>query len=323
MADPWSAQPWEGVSRSGWASDEDTAEPSFDDVSKEEAEEQLALFLVFLKRSGILSAKQVCIIAFWSQKAGVKGLVEAMTVEPNGAHFSRTFDKAVAPTESGVIDKYDLKVPSYRRADDTLQAAEWIPMHLPLDCARADLENDASMPRTLQDSVADGELPLRYFQHPVTRSAPAGVPVYPYSLYFDGVPFTRQDGLLCCYLTNLLTETVHCLVTLRKSEACGCGCRGWCTVYVVLKAIGWGLSHAGPLGCEPRERHDGTSWLPSDGCRGQRSGERLAFRVDVLFCVKRPRGKRDHFGLASVRSWRPPVRALLGEAGGVGEVRRA
>ena len=65
MADPLSAQPWEGVSRSGWACDEDTAEPSFDDVSKEEAEEQLALFLVFLKRSGTLSAKQVCSIAFW------------------------------------------------------------------------------------------------------------------------------------------------------------------------------------------------------------------------------------------------------------------
>ena len=72
MADPWSAQPWEGVSRIEWGSDdEDTAEPSFDNVSKEEAEDQLALLLVFLKRSGILSAKQVCIIAFWSQEAGV------------------------------------------------------------------------------------------------------------------------------------------------------------------------------------------------------------------------------------------------------------
>ena len=89
------------------------------------------VFLMFLKRSGILSAKQVCIIASWSQKAGVKGLVEAMAVEPNGANFSRVFNKAVAPTESGVIDKYDLKVPSYRRADDTLQAADWIPMHPP------------------------------------------------------------------------------------------------------------------------------------------------------------------------------------------------
>ena len=40
--------------------------------------------------------------------------------------------------------------------------------------------------------------------------------------------------------------------------------------------------HGGPLGVEPRRRHDESSWLPSDGKRAERSGQPLSFRVAIL-----------------------------------------
>ena len=75
-------------------------------------------------------------------------------------------------------------------------------MQLFLDCARADNEADERLSIKLTNAISSGLLPRRYFEHPVTRSAPAGIPVYRYSLYFDGVPFTRNDGLLACCLAN-------------------------------------------------------------------------------------------------------------------------
>ena len=41
--------------------------------------------------------------------------------------------------------------------------------------------------------------------------------------------------------------------------------------------------HGGPLGVEPRRRHDESSWLPSDGNRAARSGQPLSFQIAILF----------------------------------------
>ena len=70
MADPWSALPWEGRVRGGWASDDDDNDDNddYEDVSKEEADEQLTNYLVFLKHSGTLSANQTCILSFWAMQ---------------------------------------------------------------------------------------------------------------------------------------------------------------------------------------------------------------------------------------------------------------
>ena len=116
------------------------------------------------------------------------------------------------------IEKYHATFPSYRRSA-TVRCEEVVPMHLPLDCLRADLAKHHDMPARLDEALANGTLPVdRYLSHPVVRSAAPGVAVYPYSLYFDGVPFTRNDGLLAVYLTNLVTSEIHLLVALRKSE---------------------------------------------------------------------------------------------------------
>ena len=282
MSDPWSVDPWESVARAGYASDDEEDVPSFDGISREEAAEQLGNYIVFLKRSAVLSAKQACVLAFWAKAAGVEGLVEQLAVPPDGDHFSRKFDTAARADVEGSCERYEVTMPCYRRTDHT-QSSETVPIVTPLDCVRAEVEANAALPGMLEAVVAARQLPEMYFEHPAVRSAPAGVPVYPYSLYFDGVPITRTDGALCCYLVNMLTDVPFLLAVLRKSEMCQCGCRHWCSIYVLLRALGWSIEHGSAIGREPLTRHDGEGWRASDSARASRAGEPLPWRMVVLF----------------------------------------
>ena len=191
MADPWSALPWESRARGGWASDDDDDDDKdyYEDVSKEDADAHFAKYLVFLKSAGHLTAKQACILAFWAMKGGTKGLVETVAVKQRGDHFSRTFDTAVRPEREeggGVIDRYDILAPSYRRADDALSVSDWIPMQLPLDCARADVEADEHLPTKLTDATSS------VFCQGATSSTPS--------------PARPQLGSLYILIIYILTE---------------------------------------------------------------------------------------------------------------------
>ena len=64
-------------------------------------------------------------------KGGTRGLLQATAANPNADHFSRSVNRSVQLTEDGVADKYDILVPSYRRADDALDVSDWIPMQRP------------------------------------------------------------------------------------------------------------------------------------------------------------------------------------------------
>ena len=153
MVDPWSSDPWVAQARHGCGSDAEDEE-SYENISPEDASEQLGNYLVFLKRSGTLSAKQTCVLAFWAAAAGVKGLVESLAVPPDGDHFSRTFDNAVKVDHAGACDRYEALIPCHNRADHS-QGAEWVPMALPLDCVRLEVDNDAALPEKLIAAAAD------------------------------------------------------------------------------------------------------------------------------------------------------------------------
>ena len=266
MDDPWSGDPWEGShDRAGFASDDELENDDawYNAVSADDAADYLAHFVVSLKRgSKPFTATDACTIAFWATKAGMKGFINDFAANPvDVKHHSRKFDDAVSKNfVDSPIEKYHVTFPSYRRSA-SVRCEEVVPMHLPLDCLRADLAKNHDMPARLDEALANGKLPVdRYLSHPVVGSAAPGVAVYPYSLYFDGIPFTRNDGLLAVYLTNLVTNEIHLLIILRKSEMCECGCKHWCTLYVLLLVLDWAFRHCSPLAVEPGARHDQTDW---------------------------------------------------------------
>jgi hypothetical protein len=125
-------------------------------------------------------------------------------------------------------------------------------------------------------------LPQVYVDHHVVRTV-LDEPVYPLSLYTDGVAFGRNDTVLGFYIYNLVTGVRHCLVALRKSEMCKCGCRGWCSLLPVFTMLHWSLMCLA-AGRFPQHRHDGAPFnTSSDSERSVIAGDRMGFRAILLF----------------------------------------
>ena len=96
-----------------------------------------------------------------------------------------------------------------------------------------------------------------YNEHPAVIAARAGresgddnarMDPVPIGLYLDGVTYQssaagRQDSVTGIWIINLLTETRFLMSVHRSSDACQCGCRGWCSTYVFLENARWQLDH--------------------------------------------------------------------------------
>ena len=151
-------------------------EYDYQNVTAEEAEQQLFDFTVDLKRTGTISAKQACVWAFWAQKAGAKGPIEKLAESPEesptkaGSRFSKKFDRV---TGDDVTDDnfYELKVPSHVRATAT-NAEQMLPSVPPLEAFVEENYNDPTLKQKLDQALENRELPPNYLSHPVVVNAP-------------------------------------------------------------------------------------------------------------------------------------------------------
>ena len=94
--------------------DDDDGDDNLSDCSigeQEEASIELFNYLVQLKFSGILSAKHVCIIAYWAKEAGLSGRAAKLAASPEGKNFSRAFDRATGMNTHMKADLYEFQVP--------------------------------------------------------------------------------------------------------------------------------------------------------------------------------------------------------------------
>eukprot|EP00969_Alexandrium_andersonii_P043431 1904242-Alexandrium_andersonii.AAC.1 len=136
----------------------------------------------------------------------------------------------------------------------------------------------------LQRALAARELPPVYLGHPVVKEAAAttGEPVHPLSIYLDGVAFSRTDSCLGLWCYAALTGNRYLIAAVRRSEICGCGCRGWCTLHSLWAMVSWSLHHL-LLGRHPSSRHDGTPFRREEQWRADLAGQPLGYRAVVLF----------------------------------------
>ena len=136
-----------------------------------------------------------------------------------------------------------------------------------------ELAENPQILRDLRESVERGDWPPSYTEHPVVRSAPAGT-VLPLAVYLDGVPFSKSDGFLAFWVYNLLTMRRHLVAVLRKSFACTCGCKRWCSLHPIFSFLHWTLA-ALAHGAFPQTRHDGGAWRREDAHRAAAAGAPL------------------------------------------------
>ena len=247
----------------------------------DEAGQNLMDLLLQLHYLRHLSAKAVCVIAWWAKNAGAAGKVRDLAFRPNApsGHFQRHIDTVTGVSAKAAdSQKYHVSIPMYDRLFLAREVRK-VPCQPPLESISQEIFADPDLLDDLQEKIEANALPPSYTDHPVVQASP--VPVLPLALYLDGVQFTEKDSVLGLWCYSLLTMKRHLIVPLRKSCFCRCGCRGWCTLWPVFEFIAFQL-HALAQGRHPERRHDGKDWEESDQARAEAAGQTLPFRAAVV-----------------------------------------
>lgn len=272
----WDFAPEEDANH--WGHDE--GEVDYWGATREEAERCLFEFLVDLKqRQKPMSAKDACILAFWMHKAGAGGQIEELCVPPDrqSGAYSKKFDTCVGrPKDENFVY---VSTPVQRRSSAGREVVP-LPMRPPHDVFADEFRSNG---QSLIGKLKEAELPKCYHDHPVVTlqgDAENPQPAFPCALYVDAVPFSREDSVLGVWMVCLLTMKRWLLVALRKSEACTCGCRSWCSLYPMFNMLSWSIT-AMSRGVFPNTGHDGGQL---DTIRAAVAGQPMGFRVAILFC---------------------------------------
>ena len=201
--------------------------------------------LTHLKSIGTLSAKQTCVLAFWAGKAGACGEVSTMGLRPDqdSGEYSKKFDKW-AGVKIHEQNNYPLWLGLSLRHD---AGRFWgaVPSRPPHEAFKDELSRCSKPSESLRAALAAGDLPPKYWAHEFVNAAPPGELVHPFSVYLDGVPFSRHDSVLGIWAQLLFSQERHLLFVLRKSEMCACGCGGWCSLHPIMSMLYWPLAALG------------------------------------------------------------------------------
>lgn len=248
--------------------------------TKNEAGDRLFSYLLDqLESGGRVSAKMICIIGYWAALSGAEGKVGNLSVHPQSSsgNFQKHLDVLMKHNEAKDII-YNLDVPGYCRSElgNSTISLPVAPAHERL---LQDIVDDPHLPAKLRSMKTNGELPLTYDNHPVKlRHENKPEPIYPLSLYIDGVQATNKSNVLVVTVQNLCTGRRHLLALLQKAKMCKCGCRSWCTLWQLMQWLHWCFSCLAE-GVFPNFRHNGDDWKRGDDLRRSMAGKNLHFRA--------------------------------------------
>ena len=247
-------------------------------LTEEGAGEQFVAMLTdMLLQSGI-SAKTFCLLCFWAARADAKGPAKTYGKAPGArtGHYQRhldgllgfqNFDQALLNVQVPAKHKHDMG-----RCEHTL------PLLPPHEALYKEVSDNPSILTDLEQADP-AEYGTGYTAHPAVLTP--GPPVLPLALYLDGVPYTsRQESVVGVWCYSLLTQKRHLCALLRKRNMCNCGCKSWCTWYVVYRMLAWSVG-ALREGFFPNRRPDGDWQLPADATRAERAGQPLTFRAVI------------------------------------------
>ena len=169
-------------------------------ISPAQASEELAEMLISMKLRNIISAKQCCVLAFFASKAGAIGTAAELALPPSRhtSRFSAKFDQVVS---EGPRDQDCYMLPMGRTlACEASRIWSDLPVLPPHEALLEELLSSSTATDGLDRALRAGELPPKYFTHPVKASAPAGTTVCPVSLYLDGVQYRGKDWLMGVFI---------------------------------------------------------------------------------------------------------------------------
>ena len=252
MADPFPIRPYDRARNDPLLGDDEEESP-------EECGDILTQYLLLLKsKHEPLGAKQICIIAYWAIKSKGRGTKLAdlsfRPDDPSSGHYQRQLDTVMGTGLPRDGAHAMVKVPVQIKADGSREVVELPGMPIHEVLANEVAEDPDSNAAKLVAMHRDAALPPCYYTNPVVVRH--GLKVQPYALYVDGVAFAKKDSVLAFFVYLLSTGRRHNVFSVRKSEYCPCGCRGWCTLFSILIFLRWGMDAAAE-GTFPDAAHDG------------------------------------------------------------------
>ena len=250
-------------------------------MSRKEMGEALAEMLMRIKyQHRPLYAKDVCILAYLAHGAGATGPVEKLRFRPDApsGHFQRHLDSVLAvPGASEFTQPVEMPVHAgWGDGARIMERRPMVPFHEELSKQLAD---DPRIFDKLASMHELKKLPPSYYDSPVVIKY--GRRTFPFVLYLDGIVFAKRDSLLGFFVYNLVTGKRICICVLRKSELCKCGCRGWCTLFVVFCHIRASIDAAAE-GRRPHRRFDGSAFWDMEEHRTDLAGLVLEAHVCML-----------------------------------------
>ena len=241
-----------------------------------EACEELAGYLVEKYNSGKWPATDVCKLSYWATMGGMTGSLAALAKRPGlpTGHYNHHIKKVLGISDDDDTFEY-LDMPCSDSGDGSRinYKLAVIPPHEMLNKEMS--ENRLELDSLLAQHVRDDMVPKVYKDHIVTRAS--GKKAQPIAIYLDAVPTTKKDAVLGVWVYFAMSSKRHLCCVLRKSRMCQCGCRHWCSLFVLFSWLNWSLM-AAAAGEQPSVSWDNREYtMANDFIRSSTAGSLLLY----------------------------------------------
>ena len=207
----------------------------------------LRKYLLSQYKAGHLNARQLASTCYWSTHGGCFGVAD-LALHPDIDHAAEHVRAALDVRSLESFYVVDMPVWDH---ENQVRTHVKFPFNLPHEQVAASFLED---PRQWDPINFDADaLPPEFSDHSVVRDG--DVRVFPVGYYSDAVPHTRSDSFIAYYLSNGLNARRFLLCSVRKSDLCKCGCKGYCTLGQVLRVLTWSFT-ALASGIYPATSHD-------------------------------------------------------------------
>ena len=183
---------WEEPDFAGDSSSDSSEEDQFNQ-SQPRAGRELVDLLIYLRLAGKLSARVVCVLAWWAHRAGACGGVAELGKHPylrSTGQYQRHFDAHVNFT-TGRRRQAKLKVPGHAPHFNRRVLHE-IAVRPPHEALHDELVGDENAEVVLREALHERSLPPSYWQHPIVRKS--AVPVWPVAFSLTGCPPPKKTA---------------------------------------------------------------------------------------------------------------------------------
>lgn len=264
--------------RHRWEDTSDDSDSDFD-IGDLTPGEEYVKYNLELYWARTLNATQFCNAMFLASQAGIME-AKPYAVELGKRHCQEKLDKILGSTKEAK-EIYEVFIAGTSKHD----LSRTIHM-VPCFCAHelwAEHVKSVMVRDAIETYVRESPMTPAYENHPLVKDAAGtGEIIAPIAVYIDGVSYSITDSVIGFWIVCQATKKRFLAGILRKKNMCACGCRGWCSIYMMLEHFTWSLKSISS-GIFPETRHDAAPWRASDADRALMGGEKMQMRGAIVY----------------------------------------